>query len=842
MPSALETLIKILRLEQETGFKNTAVIGGLETYVPNWTRTAHQEAKTNQQHALIEELSRVLSAYGAEEDRGERQVAVKYLLGRITGRVQPRPELAVEWTDEDTAALDTSQDEAASSQPDIIENNLTIEPAIKEPVPRKPRPRRLPRQDFDLQEAISTLKQLNEPVITLKGVGEKRAAQLAKLGIHTVNDLLFHFPRRYDDYTRMYPLHRLPVGQQIAAIGTISRTTEHISRQGKPYLRIVLDDGGGTLTLAFFNQMYLKRRLTPNRQIVVYGKVERYQNKLYMTNPDWEPVDQRSLQRGYIVPVYRLTKGVGAKAMRKLIKQAIDTWSSKFPDYVPESVLERTEMVDLGWALRQIHFPKNWDYIEYARERLAFDELLILQMSMVAKRLEWQSVPGIPLPTDDDWLEVFKGALPYELTSAQARAVNAIRDDVNKPIPMNRLLQGDVGAGKTVVAAIALSMAIANGKQAALMAPTSILAEQHYQNLSSLLAQIPGGTDINIELLTGATPDKERQEIYAGLEDGSLDLIVGTHALIQGRVTFNELAMAVIDEQHRFGVDQRGALRGKGTNPHVLVMTATPIPRTLALTMYADLDLTVLDEMPPGRTPIETRLLHSNARERAYRFIINQLEKGRQAFIIYPLVESSDQIDARSAVEAYEELQHAVFMDFRVGLMHGRLSPSEKDEVMAAFAHGEIDVLISTTVIEVGIDIPNASVMLIESANRFGLAQLHQLRGRVGRGSHDSYCLLISDSDEEDALDRLRAVEATTDGFVLAELDWKLRGAGDLLGTRQAGFGPVQLDTAMDVQLVEMAQQESRAIIAEDPELNLPEHALLEQRIHALQSQQTDLS
>lgn len=895
MPSALETLVKILRLEQETGYKNTTVIGGLESYLANWARDAHQQAKTQRQHALVEELSQMMTRYSNEDDREHRQQALKYMMGRITGRIPAEPEFDVQFDDEESSpppkehqpeieqnpqseapvAPSPAPSKKSSAKPrrnkaatkdsddtntrttehefkshDIIGTHLEIEPVLKSSVsPKEPlsKPRRLGRKGFDLPQALAAIKGLSQPVTSLRGIGQKRAEQLANLGINTLNDLLFHFPRRYDDYTRMLPLNRLVIGEPVTAIGTVVRVTEHFSQQKRPYLRIVLEDGsGGKLQLFFFNQAYLKRLLMPGLQIVVYGIVDQFQGQACLTNPEWESVDQSGLKQGSIVPVYSLTKGISDKVMRKLTKQVLDEWAIRMPDYVPESVLARTDMVDLGWALHQIHFPEHWEYLDYARERLAFDELLLLQLGVLAKRQEWQAVPGVPLHLQDEQLQAFLAQLPYALTNAQLKAIEAIRTDSARDVPMNRLLQGDVGSGKTIVAAFALALAYLNGKQGAIMAPTSILAEQHYQSLCDLFANVfavsEGERPVNIQLLTGATPEAQRREIYAGLEDGSIDMIVGTHALIQKGVVFADLAVAVIDEQHRFGVDERGALRGKGTNPHVLVMTATPIPRTLALTLFADLDLTVLDEMPPGRTPIETKLLHDNERQRAYSFILNQLNEGRQAFIIYPLVEASERLEAGSAVEAAADLQKNVFSQYQVGLLHGRLSPSEKDAVMAEFANGNIHVLVSTTVIEVGINVPNATVMMIEGANRFGLAQLHQLRGRVGRGQYQSYCLLLSDTDNAVALSRLEEVEKTTDGFVLAELDWKLRGPGDLLGTRQAGFGSARMDSVMDVRLVELAQQESRTIFAEDAELNLPEHALLAQRIYQLQIQETDLS
>jgi ATP-dependent DNA helicase RecG len=513
------------------------------------------------------------------------------------------------------------------------------------------------------------------------------------------------------------------------------------------------------------------------------------------------------------------------------------------PDYMPESVLDRANLVDLSWAIQQIHFPDTHEYLAHARTRLAFDELFLFQMGTLAQRREWQSVPSYPLHVPDEWLDQFFSSLPYPLTQAQHRALNDIRSDLARDVPMNRLLQGDVGSGKTVVATIALAMAVQQGKQAAIMAPTSILAEQHARSVGALLSQSPGGENIQVRLLTGNTSESERQEIYAGLADGSVNIIIGTHALIQGTVNFHDLALVVIDEQHRFGVEQRGALRGKGINPHVLVMTATPIPRTLALTLYADLDLSIIDEMPPGRTPVETRILQRTERERAYSFIQAQINQGRQVFIVYPLVEASENLEeVGAAVDAYERLKKEVFHRYRVGLLHGRMKPAEKDAIMTSFSAGEIDVLVSTSVVEVGIDIPNASVILIEDADRFGLAQLHQFRGRVGRGEHKSYCLLIAESTTSDAEQRLKAMEETTDGFKLAEIDWKLRGAGDLLGLRQSGTTLFRLAEWITPQLVELTQREARTVYAEDTHLDHPEHHLLARRVRALLDQRADIS
>ena len=595
--------------------------------------------------------------------------------------------------------------------------------------------------------------------------------------------------------------------------------------------------------VTFFNQPWLEAEFKRGMHIVLSGKVDLFLGRPAMTHPEWEPLEKERLHTGGIVPVYPLTRDLSMRTMRRAIRQVVNKWGRALPDYLPEHVLRRTGLPRLSYAIETVHFPPSWDALDLARRRIAFDELLLIQLAMLSRRHLWQSVPANPLTVDDEWVEEYLRALPYELTGAQRRALAEIRTDMSGRVPMNRLMQGDVGSGKTVVAAIAIAIAVANGAQAALMAPTSILAEQHYRTISGLLSLAPNSDQIEVRLLTGATSELERADIYSRLADGSLPVIVGTHALIQERVEFANLGLAVIDEQHRFGVMQRGALRGKGTNPHLLVMTATPIPRTLALTVHADLDLTVIDEMPPGRIPVETRLIFPKERERAYRFIEHEVSKGHQAFIVYPLVEAEDEADAEmAAVNEYRRLQAEVFPELRLGLLHGRMSADEKDRIMAAMSRGEIDILISTSVIEVGIDVPGATVIMINGAERFGLAQLHQLRGRVGRGNMPSYCLLLATTDSEDALERLRAVESTTDGFKLAELDWQMRGPGDLLGVQQSGFGALKMPEMMDSRLVSLVQKEARAIYAEDPGLDLPEHALLARRVGELVSESGDVS
>lgn len=856
MPSALETLVKILKLEQETGFRNTAVIGGLGSFAGNWERDARQQAKRPEHHQLIDELVQLLHDYDGKDSAEMRHDAVKYMLGRITGRIQPERAAQREVPPPQETGdqrLDAAARPPASTTEPVAAEQLASregegqapppapreEPARHRPLP----PRRGRRPALSPEVAAAKLAALQTPVVALHRVGEKMAEKLNRLGIVTVGDLLFTFPRRYDDYTRMRTLNRLVPGETVTVVAAIRSVAREQGRAGRPYLSVVLEDGTGTLQAVFFGQLWLQRQFKRGSMIVASGKVERFRNETMMTNPEWELLEREHLHTNRIVPVYPLTKGLSARTMRRLVRQALSDHAENVPDYLPEAVLERTGFPDLSWALEQVHFPDSHEYLEHARQRLSFDELFLFQMAVMAARRDWQSVPGQPLAVPDDWLGAALAALPFQLTAAQQRALDDIRRDLARDVPMNRLLQGDVGSGKTAVAALALAIAVHNGKQAALMAPTSILAEQHARNVAGLLRALPGGEHMQIRLLTGSTPSAERDEIYAGLAEGAVHVVIGTHALIQGGVTFRELGLVIIDEQHRFGVEQRGSLRGKGFNPHVLVMTATPIPRTLALTLYADLDLSIIDELPPGRSPVETRVLRPVERERVYSFIRAQLDKGRQAFIVYPLVEATDeQEDSKAAVEEYERLQADIFPTYRVGLLHGRMAPSEKDVVMYAFASGEFQVLVATSVIEVGIDVPNASVMLIEHAERFGLAQLHQLRGRVGRGEHRSYCLLITETPSDDAIERLSALEETTDGFKLAEIDWRLRGAGDLLGTRQSGVQQFRLTELMNPRLVELAQREARTVYADDPPLERPEHHLLAQRIQALAERRGDIS
>jgi ATP-dependent DNA helicase RecG len=651
----------------------------------------------------------------------------------------------------------------------------------------------------------------------------------------------------------MKPINRLQYGETVTVIGTIWEVRARQARNHK-LVQAVISDGTGKIQATWFNQPWLTGKLKTGMQIVLSGTVDQFLGRPILQNPEWEPVELEPLKTRRIVPIYPLTRGLSSHKMRDIQKQVVNGFAGKVPDPLPVSIRQRRAFYTLPYTLQQVHFPDSQESLHAARQRLVFDELFLLQLGMLGLRRDWQSAPGIPVPYNEQALTAFTGMLPFELTGAQKRVINEMLADMARDVPMNRLLQGDVGAGKTVIAAAGMVAAVQGGLQAALMAPTEILAEQHYQGLSSLLEQL----GIRVTLLTGSTPASERTAIYAAITDGTAQVVIGTQALIQDKVNFKKLGLVVIDEQHRFGVEQRKALRDKGVaspngspadgsaesepNPHLLVMSATPIPRSLALSLYGDLDLSILDEMPPGRQEIKTRWLRPSERERAYSFVQSQIESGRQAFIICPLVEESDKIDAKAAVVEYERLQKEVFPDLKLDLLHGRMKSDEKEEVMRGFYAAETDILVSTSVIEVGIDVPNSTVMVIEGANRFGLAQLHQFRGRVGRGAHQSYCLLLADTVTGDAEERLSALEQTNDGFVLAEKDLEIRGPGEFFGQRQSGLPELQLASLLDMAMLEIAREEAQALFEIDPMLERPEHAELHEKVARFWEQAADIS
>jgi ATP-dependent DNA helicase RecG len=663
---------------------------------------------------------------------------------------------------------------------------------------------------------------------------------LTRLGLNTLGDMLYNFPRRYDDYSQLKPIRDVLYGQQVTVIGEVTMVNSRPMRGGKMTItEVVINDGTAGLRLTWFNQPWLSNRLKAGDAISVSGKVEQFLGRLVMNSPDWEPVEVENLHTNRIVPVYPLTANVNQKWLRTLMHQVVTYWAPKLTDYLPEAIRQAADLPDLGTALLQVHFPDSAEKLQAARHRLAFDEIFFLQTGVLRQRRDWRSVPGRRFEVEDAWLEARLEALPFALTNAQKKALNDIRLDLKSGQPMNRLLQGDVGSGKTVVAALAAAMVNQSGAQAAIMAPTSILAEQHYRNFINILTGENGFLrPEQIRLLVGDTSANEKEAIRNGLALGEVKIVIGTHALLEEPVTFADLQFITIDEQHRFGVEQRAILRSKGTNPHLLVMTATPIPRSLALTIYGDLDLSVMDEMPPGRQPVETYILTPTERERAYTLVQGQVKSGHQAFIIYPLVEESEEGGAMraspllAATQEHERLQKEVFRNLKLGLLHGRMKPDEKEAVMLAFRDGNYDILVSTTVVEVGVDVPNATVMLVEGANHFGLAQLHQLRGRVGRAGDQSYCLLIPDHEDATENERLQAMAETNDGFALAERDLQQRGPGEFLGIRQAGYATsLKMASLSDIQLIEKAREQAQALFARDPDLKNPENSYLAEAI-----------
>jgi len=740
-------------------------------------------------------------------------------------KVQAQPQMGSQPSRPSRPAPESNQSAEASLLPSQRQEN---QPPQNQP---KPRPAAPPRSEsVPGAKTSQTPAALNAELTVLQGVGPRHAEILTNLGMKTLGDMLYYFPRRYEDYSQLKPIKALFYGDVVTVLGTIQSVHTRPIRGGKSSIvEVVISDGTGSLRLSYFNQPWLANRFKQGDAIAVSGKIDQYLGRLVMNGPDWEPVEVENLHTARIVPIYALTEKIAQKWLRGIMNLVVTHWAPAVSDALPDTVRFAARLVSLPEALMQVHFPVSQDRLKAARERLAFDEIFYLQIGVLRQKREWKSVEGRRFPVSAEWLAARTTSLPYTLTSAQQKSLEEIRADLDSGKPMNRLVQGDVGSGKTVVAALAASIVVNGGAQAAIMAPTAILAEQHYRNFISLLAG-DGGIlqESEIRLLVGSTPDIRKEEIRQGLLDGSVKLVIGTHAVIEADVLFKDLQFIVIDEQHRFGVEQRKELRSKGTNPHLLVMTATPIPRSLALTVFGDLDISVIDEMPVGRQPVSTHVLRPQERERAFTLIRGQIKEGRQAFIIYPLIDENEKIEARAAVDDFDVLSKEIFPNLKLGLLHGRMKPTEKDEVMAKFRDREYDILVSTTVVEVGVDVPNSTVMLIEGADRFGLAQLHQLRGRVGRGAEQSYCLLIPTHEDATENERLQAMSQTNSGFELADLDLKTRGPGEFLGTRQAGFAStLKMASITDVPLIEKARTQAQALFERDPYLQLPEHALL---------------
>lgn len=662
------------------------------------------------------------------------------------------------------------------------------------------------------------MNELYQPIETLAGVGEKRAVKYHKLGIDTPYDLLFHFPRTYIDYTKPVMIADAENGIPYAVRCTVvQKLAVAFVRRGFTIYRVVVTDGLTDFLLVFYNTPYTYQMMKPGEEYYAYGKLTGGFLRREMQSPQVQKVEHAML----LQPVYPQTTGLTSQMMRTNIQRALMYLAQQPFETMPASLMQDYQLIPLADALRVVHRPDNAKELEAARHRLAFEELLQFQLGtlMLKQRSSGQTGTAMSPKTS---IQDFYDNLPFSLTGAQQKAIRTICKDLCAQKPMNRLLQGDVGSGKTAVAAAAAAFAAKNGMQTVLMAPTEILAQQHMQTMTDFLAPI----GIKPVLLTGSTKAKEKREIKKQIADGSAAVVIGTHAVIQKDIEFPSLGLVITDEQHRFGVAQRAALAEKGGYPHKLVMSATPIPRTLALIIYGDLDITVLDEMPKGRLPIQTFAVTGGYRERAYGFIKEHLDAGEQAYLVCAMIEESDTLENVQAAESYAEtLKHGAFSEYRVGLLHGKMKPAEKESVMTAMKAHEIDLLVCTTVVEVGVDVPNATLILIENADRFGLAQLHQLRGRVGRGTVQSYCILVTDSKNEDARERLKVMSRTTNGFAIAEEDLKLRGPGDFFGHAQHGMPPLmQAAFCSNMPLVSETQMAAKQLLESDPELKRPEH------------------
>ncbi len=670
------------------------------------------------------------------------------------------------------------------------------------------------------------MPELKTDIRYIKGIGEQRAKSLAKLHIFTLRDLISYFPRAYDDRRTARKISDLCSGETacVEAMVAAAPTLQRI-RMGMEIVKTRVADESGALDIVFFNQVYMRDNLRVGETYTFFGKAEGDGRRKSMANPIVEREGSRTVT-GRIVPVYPLTAGVTQNFLVKSMERGLDACRDLLPDALPDEVRRAHDLCHVGYAYEKIHFPENEEELSIARRRLVFEELFLLAIGLkkLRRRRERLSCP----PFADTDLTAFYEKLPFSLTAAQQRAVNEVLSDLRSGNPMNRLVQGDVGSGKTMVAAAAMVCAVKNGRQAALMAPTEILAEQHYRGLAPLLEKM----NITCALLSGGMAARERRRVLAGLATGEIAVAIGTHALISADVSYDNLGLVVTDEQHRFGVAQRAALSAKGCDPHLLVMSATPIPRTLALIIYGDLDVSVIDELPPGRQMIDTFSVTSAYRERIYNFLRKEIAAGRQAYVICSMVEQSNTVpDDRAAATAYAQmLSSKVFPDLRVACVHGRMKSKVKDNVMSAFAAGQFDILVSTTVVEVGVDVPNATVMVVENADRFGLSQLHQLRGRVGRGQHKSYCILISDNKNEDTRQRLKIMANTSDGFKIAQEDLRLRGPGDFFGQRQHGLPTLKVaDLNCDMELLKLAQDAAHELLRIDPEL--AQHRATAQRI-----------
>ena len=791
-------LRKVLELERKKYYSDSAVFGGLDRFLAKWV--SQTEGKITDP-TLLKRFKKLPDISYSSLDKQQREKQIENILSFTAEFEQIAPE------------------------------KRGAEPLLK-------KKRSSPRQKTTTADSS-----IDSPITTLKGISSNLATRFGKLNVHTIRDLLYFFPNRHLDYSRMKTISELAEGTEETIIANVWQVRE-VRLGRRRSTEAIIGDETGNVRVVWFNNPYIKKQLSTNKKVVISGRLGIFKHRPVFQSPEWELLEDKELTHtGRLVPLYPLTRGLYPRQVRKLMKEVVDNWSPGVEDFLPAQLKQRCNLLELPQAIYQAHFPENEELKKRARVRLAFDELFLLQLGVLNRKQKWQDNQSATAfttgaPALDTWLK----SLPFTLTAAQKRVIKELLADLKKAKPMSRLLQGEVGSGKTAVAVAALLTAVANDCQGAFMAPTEILAEQHFTSVCHLLSRAGKlevkedylhsysgllSKPITIALLIGDIKGTRKQELQRRILDGDIDIAIGTHALIQKGVTFNKLGLVVVDEQHRFGVTQRSTLRQKGFSPHMLMMTATPIPRTLALTLYGDLDLSVIDQLPPGRQEIKTKWLKPVQREKAYAFLRRQVAEGRQAFIICPLIEESEAIQAKAATAEFEHLSRDVFPSLRLGLLHGRMASTEKDDTMCRFRSCQLDILVSTPVVEVGIDIPNATVMLIESADRFGLSQLHQFRGRVGRGKEQSYCMLLAENPSEVARERLDTIEKVQNGFQLAEEDLKMRGPGEFFGTRQSGIPDLRMAKISDIALLELARNEAIKLFKDDPGLKSARHRLL---------------